>query len=412
MQHHSLLELNQLIKNTLDSQLQPAYWVTGEIADMRINARGHCYFELIEKEDEKVVARMRANIWAYTYRGLSAWFESQSGQSLKNGLKVLCQVNVNFHELYGLSLNVREIDPRFTLGERARKRKEIIDRLTKEGVFDLNKMQELPKLPRQVAVISSASAAGYGDFMNQLSNNPWGYAFHTQLFNATMQGEDAPPSIMTALDKIYANEDRFDLVLILRGGGAQVDLDCFDTYDLANHIAQFPLPVITGIGHERDETIADLVAHTSVKTPTAAAEFIISGVRSFEERLIESFQRLVNSAAGTLQETNHKLQTLEFRLKSEVNKSIHRLDRKLQEKQGRLITHSRLRIENARGKVDQAERVLEKVDPKNVLKRGYSLTLKNGKTIAPETLTEGDEITTLTSTHTLFSTIKEIHSNE
>jgi exodeoxyribonuclease VII large subunit len=411
-QHLSLLELNQLIKKTLDANLEPAYWVVGEIADLRLNQRGHCYFELIEKEEENVTARIRSTIWAYTYRSLSAWFESQSGQPLKNGLKVLCQVTVNFHEIYGISLNVRDIDPRFTLGERARKRLEIIQRLKNEGVFDMNKLHDLPLLPRKIAIISSASAAGYGDFMNQLNGNEWGYAFSTRLFNAVMQGENAPASIMQALDTIHQGQEIFDLVLILRGGGAQVDLDCFDSYDLANYVAQFPIPVLTGIGHERDETITDLVAHTMVKTPTAAAEFIISGVRSFEERLIDTFQQLVGVASQKLQLSKNKLTNLEHGLRTGVQSQIYLMEKDLSARQSRLAMQTVLRLKEAHGKLDMLDNTLQNINPKNVLKRGYSLTFSNGKAVSGEEISPGDQLETQTSTHTLYSTVKEIHSNE
>ena len=411
-QHLSLLELNQLIRNTLDAHLEPAYWVVGEIADLRLNQRGHCYFELIEKEDENVTARIRATIWAYTYRSLSAWFESQSGQPLKNGLKVLCQVTVNFHEIYGLSLNIRDIDPRFTLGERARKRLEIIERLKDEGVFEMNKLHVLPVLPRKIAIISSATAAGYGDFMNQLNGNEYGYVFSTRLFNAVMQGDNAAVSIMQALDHIYQSQDAFDLVLILRGGGAQVDLDCFDSYDLANHVAQFPLPVLTGIGHERDETITDLVAHTMVKTPTAAAEFIISGVRSFEERLIDAFQRLVSLASRSIQQGQNRIVTLEHALRSEVRAQVHKAERQISALQSKMAMKALIQMKEASGRLDTLESILQKIDPQNVLKRGYSLTFSNGKIVGGEEVSPGDELETHTSTHTLYSTVKEIHSHE
>jgi len=267
MEHLSLATLNQIIKDTLNTTLEPSYWVVAEIAELRTNYSGHCYLEFIQKEEEsgKILAKTRGTIWSYTYRTVSAWFQSITGEELRSGITVLANVQVQFHEVYGLSLNVKDIDPNFTLGERARKKQEIIKQLEEDGIFEMNKSLKLPLVPQRIAVISSETAAGYGDFMNQITHNDFGYKIETLLFPATMQGDKAPNAIINALLQVHNTMDKFDALIIIRGGGAQVDLDCFDHYELAAHIAQFPLPVFTGIGHERDETICDLVAHTSLK---------------------------------------------------------------------------------------------------------------------------------------------------
>ena len=302
MEHFSLFELNKLINEVLVKNLEPSYWIVAEIGEMRHNRNGHCYLELVEKEDDKIKAKSRATIWSYTYRNLSGWFEAITGESLKPGMKILCNATIQFHEVYGFSLNIKDIDAQYTLGERAKRKQDIIAKLQDDGIFDMNKELELPTVPQKIAVISSETAAGYGDFMDHLVNNEYAYSFDIQLFNSTMQGDQAEASIVDSMHQVFGRIDDFDLLVIIRGGGASLDLDCFDSYDIGSHIAQFPIPVITGIGHERDETIADLVAHTKIKTPTAVAEFIISGTRNFELQLDEHFSILANKLNHSIEE--------------------------------------------------------------------------------------------------------------
>jgi len=283
----SLSELTGEVKKVLSDNFTAPVWVIAEISEINIHSNGHCYLTLIEKGDteDRIIAQARATIWSYTFRMLRPYFETTTGQQLTDGIKVLLQVSVEFHEMYGFSLNVRNIDPTYTLGDQARKRREIIQRLTSEGVLTMNKELELPLVPQKIAIISSPTAAGYEDFMQQLSGNAKGFKFYTRLFPAVMQGNQAEQSIVDALDRIYPYENFFDLVVIIRGGGSQVDLSCFDNYNVAYHVTQFPLPVLTGIGHEKDDSIVDLVAHTRLKTPTAVAEFILEGAGAFEERI-------------------------------------------------------------------------------------------------------------------------------
>jgi len=291
-----LSELNGLVKKAIGEAFTAPIWVIGEISELKTNRSGHCYLNLIEKEEngDAIVAQARATIWSYTFRMLRPFFETTTGQPLIEGLKVLVSVSVEFHELYGYSLNIRDIDPTYTLGDMARRRREIITRLQSEGVAEMNKELELPLVPQKIAIISSSTAAGYQDFIDQLTNNPAGYHFDLKLFPAVMQGNQAETSIIEALEQIFLYEKFFDAVVIIRGGGSQADLNCFDNYNLAYYITQFPLPVITGIGHEKDDSIVDLVAHTRLKTPTAVAEFLISGVAQFDQRLDE----LKNSFIG------------------------------------------------------------------------------------------------------------------
>ena len=284
----SLLELNTRIRGALSRAFPETCWVRAEMSDVRVNtSSGHCYLEFVEKNAQtgQLVAKVRGSIWAKTFRMLKPYFEMETGQMFASGLKVLVKVSVEFHELYGLSLTVLDIDPAYTLGDMVRKRMEIIRQLQEEGVFTLNKELPFPLLPRRIAIITSPTAAGYEDFMNQLTRNKGGYPFYTKLFPALMQGERTEASVIAALDRIYQHQDLFDVVVIIRGGGATSDLNSFDSYLLAANCAQFPLPIITGIGHERDDTVVDLVAHTRMKTPTAVAEFLISRMDSVGEEL-------------------------------------------------------------------------------------------------------------------------------
>ncbi|KYG79747.1 exodeoxyribonuclease VII large subunit [Roseivirga seohaensis] len=433
MTHLTLFELTSLIKSELEKNLEPSYWVIAEISEMRLNPKGHCYMELVDKEGQYVTSKIRANIWAYTYRNLSAWFESITKTSLQSGIKVLLNVQVQYHELYGMSLNIKDIDPNFTLGERARKRQEIIQKLQDEGVFDINKELTLPIVPQCIAIISSETAAGYGDFKNQIEQNSRGYSFTTKLFQSLMQGDQAPSAIISALHQIHAEIQAFDLVVIIRGGGSQVDLDCFDDYELASHIAQFPLPVITGIGHERDETIADLVAHTQMKTPTAVAEFLISGIERYDDSLNEMAYRLEKSGKHLLQVSAYEIMNVGYSLKTSMKAIMHQSENALNQKQLRLnyAVKNLFRVENkkvdnvelplakakyqrlkeAEKKLDGLEKQLKLLDPASVLNRGYSITLINGKPIsAVQDVKTGEELETITAKHRIKSTVKSANN--
>ena len=295
-EHITLYELNKVVKTVLKNNLSQFYWVIGEISELKINSNGHCYLELVEKDEgtDTLSAKARAIIWASAFRMLQPYFETTTGLKLASGIKILVKASVEFHELYGYSLVISDIDPNYTIGELARKKQEAINRLVKEGVIDMNKALHFPVLPRRVAVISSETAAGYGDFIAQLNNNPENYRFYIKLFPAYMQGEDAEQSIIAALEKIYVYEKFFDIVVIIRGGGSQADLSCFNNYWLAYNITQFPLPVLTGIGHEQDESVVDIVAHTRLKTPTAVAEFLISKFQDADDYVSDLNYKIVN----------------------------------------------------------------------------------------------------------------------
>lgn len=414
----SLLELNLLVKDTLENQLDPVYWVIAEIAELNQARQGHAYLELVEKQGQQIAAKIRANIWAYTFRGLASRFESITGQPLKSGMKVLAQVSVTFHEVYGLSLNIRDIDPNFTLGERARIRQEVIEKLSREGLLEKNKALSLSRVPQKIAVISSATAAGYGDFVKQLHNNRFGYQIHHRLFQATLQGNEAVKSLIAALQSVQSQHliHPFDALVIIRGGGAQLDLDCFDDYDLACEITRSPIPVITGIGHERDETIADLVAHTKMKTPTATAEFLLSGFLEFEEQLEWQWKQIQRYAEQLRLSEERKLRELEHLLKQQASfnlqkgrEMLHYTLKQLRTLAAQPLHLSKIqlnnltlilaksssqRIKREKEQLDLIEKDLQRLNPKRFFEMGYTRTEVGGKPIHQVDIKEGDEMET------------------
>ncbi len=377
----SLHELNGIIKSVLGDAFPDARWVTAEIADMKSNRKGHCYLELVEKEEDRIIAQVKATIWAYEYRRLGLKFEQATGQSLKPGMKILLLASVVFHEVYGLSLTVRDLDPTYTMGEMARRKKEVIERLRKEGIIDLNKGLSLPLVPQRIAVISSPTAAGYGDFFNQLDGNGYGYRFTHILFPAMMQGSEAESSIISAMNDIRKKKDLFDVAVIIRGGGSVIDLNCFDSYPIAAEIAKFPVPVITGIGHEKDDTVADIVAHTRMKTPTAVAEFLISGLKAFEENILDIRKRLRTSAERLFKDVRYRLQGISQKLSYVPLRISSTHDNRLLICRKDLSSFVRQMLKKQHEKVSYMEQAVKHLDPENVLRRGYSITRHNGRTV-------------------------------
>lgn len=427
----SLYELNQLVRQSLTACLPDAYWVQAELSDVRSNYSGHCYLELVQKEPRgnNLIAKARGTIWNHVYRLLKPYFEAETGQPFAAGIKVLLKVSVEFHELYGYSLTVLDVDPSYTLGDMARRRREILKQLEDEGVLTLNKELSLPLLAQRIAVISSATAAGYGDFCNQLAHNPYGFVFYTRLFPAVMQGERVEASIIAALDAIYAQQERWDVVVIIRGGGATSDLSGFDTYALAANCAQFPLPILTGIGHERDDTVLDSVAHTRVKTPTAAAEFLIDRMRQVAERLETQVTTIRYVASTRMEQEKHRLERcgermpvqVRLRLQEERHRQAHTLlymktvvraclaqaTQTLQTKEGELHAGMRQRLLKEVHRLQLLEQQAKAVSPEYVLKRGYSLTWKNGKVVTDASaLQPGDVLTTRFATGETKSVVK------
>lgn len=415
----SLHELTGLVRQSIKACMPDSYWLQAELSEVHANYSGHCYVEFVQKEERgnQLIAKARGTIWRNVFQLLKPYFEEATGQSFAAGIKVLVKVGVEFHELYGFSLVVQDIDPTYTLGDLARRRRDILKQLEEEGILTLNKELTLPLLPQRIAVISSATAAGYGDFSDQLQKNPFGFIFYPKLFPAIMQGERVEESIIAALNRIYAQQELWDAVVIIRGGGSTSDLAGFDTYALAANCAQFPLPILTGIGHERDDTVLDSVAHTRVKTPTAAAELLIERMRYAAVELDQQVERLMGSIAERmrneklriermigrmplqvqlyLQQENHHLLALHNQLKRVV-------ERKVVEEQHHLVAvKNQLQAVVQKETVQQAHRLqlleqqLKAASPTHILEKGYSLTLCHGKVVTDATeLKEGDKLIT------------------
>ena len=384
MKTYSLKELCDWIEEVVENDLPERYWVRAEIASMSV--RGHCYMELVEKGENGILsAKVRAICWNNVYALLSAYFAQEAGESLHVGLQVLLEVSVEFHAVYGLSFNIWNIDPTYTLGDLAKQRQATLQQLTEDGVMELQKGLELPSLVRRIAVISSADAAGYGDFCDQLKNNRFGFSFQTQLYPAVMQGDNSAHSIIEALHSIAEQEEEWDVVVIIRGGGANTDLRCFDDYNLASHCAQFPLPIIAGIGHTRDISIVDMVVKISVKTPTAAAEWLIERVAEQVEKVGGLVLRLQRAAMGAVNKEKNRLSLYQQRLKSAIRGAVLR----------------------EQGKLGLWQKTIELHSPERIFKMGYSLTTVNGKVINNQAdVKAGDLLETHLQTGVIQSIVK------
>ena len=425
----TLYELNSLVRQTIEIGLPKSYWVEAEISELRENG-GHCYLELIEKDKRynTPIAKASARCWRQTWGMVKPYFENTTGQQLRAGMKVLIEVYAQFHEAYGFSWIISDIDPNYTLGDMARKRQEIIKRLKEEGVFDLNKQLDLPLFSQRIAVISSKSAAGYGDFANQLYGNQYGYYFEAELFAATMQGEDVERSIIKALNAINDRCDDFDCVVIIRGGGATSDMSGFDALELAENVANFPLPIITGIGHDRDECILDMVSHTRVKTPTAAAALLIDNLNTAERRIDDARQRIANLTSRKMEVEKLRLSRLAERLPALFGSVKDKQEARLDILQERLFRLAEIRLSNCENIVGQLEKKIsltaehllmvekhrlellegraQNLDPQLLLRRGYSITLVGGKALRdPSQVKQGDKIETQLEKGTIISTI-------
>lgn len=437
----SLTELQLIIRDSLYLALPDFYWVIAEISELKENNAGHCYLELIEKQadDKNVRARVKAIIWANRYRFIKAFFRDSTGETLREGLKVLVKIKIEYHELYGLSLIISDIDPAFTLGEMALKRQLIINKLEQEGVFSMNKELTFPIVPQRIAVISSKNAAGYTDFMNHLKSNSYGYVFYTALIEASLQGTETEQGIINALDRIALNLDLFDLVVIIRGGGSQSDLSWFDNYNIAYHITQFPLPVITGIGHEKDVSVTDMVAHLALKTPTAVADFIIDSIYAADNHILNMCSDIIDASRNVLEKNRNRIETSAIKLsplvrvllseikeqlssllleinnkgknrlsmaalisanqrsrlssaaKSFISANVTSLEKNIQ----KLVTNCLTFLTENKNGVNYMENKLELLNPENILKRGYSITTLDGKCVKDSTqIKEGDMIDT------------------
>lgn len=416
----TLTELQLMIRDSLYLALPDFYWVAAEISELKENYAGHCYLELIEKHpDEKNVrARVRAVIWGKRYNFLKSLFRNIAGDYLAEGMKVLVKAKVEYHEVYGLSLVITDIDPSYTIGEMALKRQMIIKRLEEEGVFDMNRELSFPVLPQRIAVISSRSAAGYADFINHLSKNSFGYVFYTALYDTVMQGTETEESVINSLDRIASRADHFDVVAIIRGGGSVSDLSWFDNYKIAYHITQFPLPVITGIGHDKDMSVTDMVAFLPLKTPTAVADHLIETVAEAESHLEELSSEITGSSMAILSEAREILSGSIMQLLNSGKEYIVKAGLMPATQKTRLIsltgyfttarntlignyrtgltnkTINCIRVQ--RKSIEILENKLKILDPANVLGRGFTITSVNGKIIRSVDTINNDAIITTT----------------
>lgn len=427
----SLYELNSLVQSAIEATLPNEYWVEAELSEVR-EVRGHCFMELVQKDEgsHTPVAKAQAKCWKSTWQMMRPYFERVTGQTMHAGMKVMLRVYADFHVAYGFSWIVTDVNPEYTMGDLARRRQEIIQRLKEEGVFDLQRELHLPLFAQRIAVISSDGAAGYGDFCHQLVENEYGFSFSIELFPATMQGEQVEQSVISALNKINRRLADFDVVVIIRGGGATSDLSGFDTLALAENVANFPLPVITGIGHERDESVLDMVSHTRVKTPTAAAAFLIDHLASLQDWLSTQARQLASAAtrelaeqqlwlsrmasripalsAAVIRKEELRLQRLQSQLVQAASRELQACGFRLRQTQMRLEAAclQKLQKESARLKVLAIK--VQQLDPERMLQYGYSITLKDGKVVRDASaLVEGDVLQTKLGKGSVTSIVKK-----
>lgn len=407
--HYSLLELNRLVRATIEDTLCEQYWLEAEIGQIGEN-NGHCYLEFIQKVEghNTPVARAKAKCWRNVWGSVRPYFEHTTGQTLTLGMKVLVLVHPDFHEAFGFSWIVDDIDPRFTLGDMARRRQEIIRQLKAEGVFDLNRELPLPLFTQRIAVISSSTAAGYGDFCRQLEENKRGFRFSVTLYESLMQGEGVERSIISALDKINAHIDDYDCVVIIRGGGATSDMSGFDSLLLAENVANFPLPVITGIGHDRDECILDMVSHTRVKTPTAAAAFLIDRLEQIARRIDDAADRITSYVQHRMEIEKMRLSRAAERIPILFSLVKSKQENKMEALNQRIASAVQRLIDRRRHTLDILEQRTKSLDPTLLLQRGYSITLVNGHALrSPSAVKPGDVIVTRLADGTVKSTVNE-----
>lgn len=459
MEKLSISELQSIIRDSLYIAFPDTLWIIAEISEIKENYAGHCYLELIEKQKDgnNIKARIRAIIWCKKYSFLKSYFLNVTGQSLICGLKIMVKAKVEYHELYGLSLDILDIDPAYTIGELSAKRQLIIRQLEEEGIFEMNREMSLPSVIRKIAIISSRNAAGYTDFLNHLTNNNYGYFFYTTLFESPMQGPETESGIVKALDRIAEHRDIFDIAVIIRGGGSQVDLSWFDNYNIAYHITQFPIPVITGIGHDKDRSVTDMVAFEALKTPTAVADFLIDHNASFEihlndlwsgikrsslevveknrmiadsyglrlfpltrnliskihERLSDKIIRLVKTGTQFVNKTIVDITGQQSRLNSATKTCLLRKGDLISAKENQMKPKTMNYLSSVSLKLTNYQKNLEILKPENVLKRGYTITLRNGLIIkSSKMIGQGDIITTQFSDGILSSIVESQTENE
>ncbi len=388
--HISLYELQRSVKLSVEERFPIPVWVSAEISEMKVNYSGHCYMELVEKGENDGVpkAQARATIWRTAYSRLAAEFLARTNQQLASGVKILARAMVSFHEIYGFSLNIIDIDPSYTLGEVERQRQLTIAQLKQDGVWDMNRQLAMPPVVQRVAVVSSANAAGYQDFCNELSL--YAYRVSIRLFDAQMQGALAEESIVAALERIAELSEELDAVVIIRGGGSASDLNCFNGYRLSSHVAQFPLPVITGIGHDKDVSVCDMVAHTSLKTPTAVAAWIVDKMAQAEAALDRAALQLRDSALAATRHHQILLERVMAEVLRSANESLTRSATQLTAIEERLPLVAEAFISRQKARIDSATALVESNSPRRIMQLGFSVVRSEGHAVtSAESLADG-----------------------
>ena len=403
-QHITLRELQRRVKSALEGQFALPLWVSAEISEIKVNYSGHCYLELVEKGGDNGVptAQARAVVWRSNYPRIAGYFEAETGQRLAAGIKILAKALVTYHELYGFSLQITDIDPSYTLGDMERQRQQTIAQLQQEGVWDMNREAPMPAVVQRVAIVSSANAAGYQDFCKELARSP--YRFELTLFDAFMQGEAAEESIIEALCNVAARPEKFDAVVLIRGGGSRSDLNCFNAYRLCAHVAQFPLPVVTGIGHDKDTSVADMVAHTALKTPTAVAGWLVDRAAQVDAWLDRAAVQLHDTTVEAMRRAELQLERLTGELRRRSDElvarrrlQLERLAGELSQRCATLVARQRLLLEGAarelpravgelltrqRNRLAAAGELVEARSPRRILKLGFAVVRTGGRAIA------------------------------
>ena len=396
VQHITLSELQRQIKQALEGALPLPVWVVAEVSELKVNYSGHCYLELVEKSEPArggtpiPRAQARAVIWRQQYAMLSAYFEAETGSRLAAGMKILAKVLVSYHELYGLSLQITDLDASYTLGEVERQKQMTIAQLQADGVWDMNREQELPLLTQRVAIVSSAAAAGYRDFCNELQQG--GYAFRTTLFDAVVQGQAAEESICAALAAVAERQEEFDVVVIIRGGGSASDLSCFNSYRLCSYVAQFPLPVVTGIGHDKDTSVADMVAHTPLKTPTAVAAWLTERMARLEGWLTDAAMHLSELAVKATQREQLRLERMAGEVARLGGTYCERARSRMAMLGEQLRSEVARFIERRAMFLQVAESSVEARAPEKILRLGFAVVRCDGRAVTSAKGLKGREV--------------------
>lgn len=383
--HITLKQLQQQIKSAVEGALPLPVWIVAEVAELKVNYSGHCYMELVEKSEPKrganstPTAQARAVIWRSQWAMISPYFRQQTGSDLQAGMKIMARVMVSYHELYGLSLQISDIDPSYTLGEVERQKQLTISQLKADGVWDMNRELPMPYLVQRIAVVSSAAAAGYRDFMNELREG--GYAFRCDLYDAVVQGNAAEESICAALEEVALKQELYDAVVVIRGGGSASDLSCFNSYRLCSYVAQFPLPVLTGIGHDKDTSVADMVAHTPLKTPTAVAAWLTDRMARIEGWLEDMSVQLKTLATAMTKREELRLERLSAEIKLQAATYCQRAEARLELMREQFFSLVERRLEREKSRLEVMQRSVEALSPKRIMELGFAVVRSGGKVL-------------------------------